>query len=382
MNFEHGLGFGGDGVIAFDVAGRARRIEFLAGVDDASSNATATARVTVLVDGRERWSELRRVGQSPAHAAIELGKANHVQVRIAAPTNIFSDIVLLRMQGAPGLREQLQQEREALLDYGRQATRVLSGPARLANGCVAFPVETPEDGACIGLSNGSICVVVAPARRGQIMVMPASASLAAVIARADVALQPAERCVARPGLAAADDLPWQWRLDSHGALRLLSPPDRVHGVRWQRTIYLLRGEPVVRVATACKNIMQHTISWSAGTILTAARGAQAWSEPAASRAVICTAADELWAIAENPVHGYFPYDGVRVRSVTNTVPQRVTLFSEITPLDPDASFTHVQYLLLAPRTGTLPDFERVAPAFMAVTNTVALAQAARKQRAP
>jgi len=371
LDFAEGVGVAGDALLVYDVAGTAESFDMLVGVDDASTNARDVARISVAVDGRERWAEERVRGQVPAHCTVALTDAHQLRIRITAPTNVYTDLALARVAGTAGLRDAMLQARSDMQDFVFQPQRALGGVACLRNGSVIYPVQHKQYGACIGLSNAQLAVVIAPNHAARIIAVSYATTDVSAIADMRVSLHPIERTIKRPPLPSADDTPWQWRFESNGTLRFLSPPDYVHGVRWSKTVFLLSDLPAARVTTMCRNCVQHDISWSIGTDVAGAPGARMVAENAQSRAAIVAPGAALWVCAAEPARGYFPYGGRRVLLPTNTAPARVTLLSEITALEPGRHLAQVVYLL-PQRPGTEPfSFDACAPVYTAVTNRCA-----------
>jgi len=371
MDFAEGVGVAGDALLVFDVAGNAAAFDMLAGVDDASTNARDVARISVVVDGRERWVEERVRGQVPAHCTVPLTDAHQLRIQITAPTNVYTDLALARVSGNAGLRAALLQARSDMQDFVFQPQRALGGVACLQNGSVVYPLQDKQYGACIGISNAQLKVVIAPNHAARIIAVAYATTDVSALADMRVSLHPVERTIKRPAVPSADDTPWQWRLESNGTLRFLSPPDYVHGVRWSKTVFLLGNLPAARVTTMCRNIVQHDISWSIGTDVAGAPGARMVADNAQARVTLVTPGAALWVCVDEPAHGYFPYGGRRVLYTTNAVPPRATLLGEITALQPGRHLAQVVYLLPQP-PGTEPfAFDACAPTYTAVTNRCA-----------
>jgi len=370
MDFTEGLGVAGNALLVYDLSGKAETFDLLAGVDDASTNARDVARISVVVDGRERWVEERVRDQVPAHCSVALTDAHQLRIQITAPTNVYTDLALARLTGTAGLREALLQARSDMQDFVFQPQRALGGVACLQNGSVVYPLQDKQYGACIGISNAQLKVVIAPNHAARIMAVSSVTSEVSALADLRVALHPVERTIKRPPLPSADDTPWQWRLESNGSLRFLSPPDYVHGVRWSKTVYLLRDMPVLWVTTMIKNCVQHDVSWSIGTDVVGAPDARMVADDANERAAFGAGDATTWLCADEPARGYYPYGGRRVLYTTNAVPARATLLSEITALEPGKHMSQVLFVLLAPTRDT-GDFAACAPLYAAATNRCA-----------
>ncbi len=370
LDFAEGVGVAGDALLVYDVAGKAETFDLLAGVDDATTNARDVARISVVVDGRERWAAERVREQVPAHGTVSLADAHQLRIQISAPTNVYTDLVLARITGTAGLRDALMQAHSDMQDFVFQPQRALGGVARLRNDSVIYPLHDKQYGACIGLSNAQLKVVIAPNHAARIIAVASVTSDVSAIADMRVSLHPAERTIKRPPLPSADDTPWQWRYESNGTLRFLSPPDYVYGVRWSKTVYLLRDMPVLWVTTMIKNCVQHDVSWSIGTAAVGAPAARLVADDAQGRAAFGAADATIWLCADEPAHGYYPYGGRRVLYTTNAVPARATLLSEITALEPGKHMSQVLYVVLAPTRDT-GDFAACAPLYAAATNRCA-----------
>jgi hypothetical protein len=316
------------------------------------------------------WSDERVHGQSPARCALTLTDAQQVRIEITAPTNVYTDLALLRLRGNAGLRAALMQARSDMQDFVFQPQRALGGVACLRNGSVVYPVQHAAYGACIGVSNSALAVVIAPNHGARVISVSAVTSAVSSVADMTVALHPVERAITRPHAATANDTPWQWRLESNGTLRFLSPPDYVHGVRWSKTVYLLRDLPAARITTMIRNCVKHDVSWSIGTTVAGAPGTRLLPDDTNARAAVSLDAMTTWLCADVPARGYFPYGGRRMLVTTNDAAPQLTFFSEITALEPRGHMTLVVYALLAPM-GDAGAFSACAPLYTAVTNRTA-----------
>lgn len=331
LDFQQGIGVGGDALFVFTPGGRSTRLELAAGVDDASPDSTGQAHVEIRSDGTVVWSARLRRGNSPQTCDISIPAAQHVLIRITAPTGVFTDILMPRMTGTPGLRAALQAGRQAYEDALFAVPERLARAHRLATGAVLFPCTYGPFGACLGLSNAHMCVIAAPQRGGAIVHCGPDAQHNLLAEPSVLELHPRERLISARSIASSGV--WKWRVEADGTLRMLSPVDPVHGVRWTRTLALVPGMPAMRCTILMKNALGHAISWSTGTRLAGASESNVVLPPnprAAGWAMLHDDAYALLVAPEEPRHGLYPYDGLRISSAGASA---VTL-SELTPLAP------------------------------------------------
>jgi len=343
LDFEQGLGLAGDALLVFTPGGRSTRLELAAGVDDASPDTNGSARVELRSDGAVLWTAHLRRGGSPQTCDVRIPAAQHVLIRVTAPTGVYTDIVLARMTGMPGLRAALLAGRQAHEDALFAAPERLFGTRRLLNGAVVFPYSHRMFGACIGMSNAYLCVIAAPQHGGVIVHCGRELQHNLLAEPSGVELHPRDRRMTDASIACSGV--WKWRVEDDGTLRMLSPVDPVHGVRWTRAIALVPGMPAARCSIMMKNALGHAISWSTGTRLAGISMYDAIVPPNPRTAGWAVLRDDTFALLvapEEPRHGLYPYDGLRVSS-TRAV---ATLFTELTPLAPGEFSGYEQYWVL------------------------------------
>jgi hypothetical protein len=161
-----------------------------------------------------------------------------------------------------------------------------------------------------------------------------------------VAPHPDDRRVAP--LRAAYTGTWKWKVEDDGTLRLLSPADAPHGIRWSRTFKLDRDAPVVHATVLVKNISGHDVSWSAGTECSFAPGTQVELPDDCTATGMITARNggtTLVITTANARHGLYPHNGVRVQQTG----ERYVLYDELTPLSPGEDSVQQQQWKLGER---------------------------------
>ncbi len=343
LDFEQGIGVGGDALLVFTPGGRSTRIEFMAGIDDASPDTNGSAQVELRSDGAVLWQATLRRGRSPEKCSASIPNAHHLVLRISASTGTYTDILLPRMQGVPGLRAALQQGRQAHEDALFAVPERLAASRVLLNGAVLFPCEYQTHGTCIGMSNQHICVVLAPHRGGAIVHCGPSLRENLLAAPSVLELHPRDRRVTEQSVAHSGV--WKWRVDRDGTLRMLSPADPVHGVRWSRTVALVPDQPALRTTVLVKNTLQHAISFSTGVRICGATPDDVMLPPntrTTGWVLLRNGADALLVAPEEPRHGLYPYNGLRVRAANGAA----LVFSELTPLAAQEFGASEQYWVL------------------------------------
>ncbi|MCX7847219.1 MAG: NPCBM/NEW2 domain-containing protein [bacterium] len=378
LSFSEGLGFAGTNVLVFTLGGYGLRIEFLVGVDDSSPDSNGTAYVELQRDGLTVWSARLRRGLSPQYCNVEIPAVHHLLLRIAAPPGVHTDILLPRIIGLPGLRRSLRTGRHAFAETLAAPSSELRGAVYLPSGTVLFPYYDPRHHSCLGLSNEYLCVIVS-LRGGAIVHCGPSREHNLLTAPAILELHPRERL-----LSPLDFLHrtlWKWRLDSNGTLRLLSPPDPVHGVRLLRTFALASGAPTFRTTVLMKNSLAYPISWSLGLRVHAAAPRRFLLPPnshASGWVMIDDGQCALLIEPKEPRHGLYPYDGRRIRQQRSAV----TLYSELTPLSPQQFSAWEQYWtvgkLLINRQETLRHLQDVRTAHWTTESSRSLPHAASR----
>ncbi len=332
LPFERGLGVGGNAAILYTIGGRAASFKVLVGIDDASTLASGGTVVEIRGDGQQLACDTIAAHGAPVMLDIVTAGIQDLLIRVAAPTGVFTDILLPDLVGVAGLRSACEEGRQRVAESF--VTQPVAGPAQpvaLAGGAWLFACDYPGQGSCLGMSNGHVCVVVSPLG-GRVVHL--GRTLDDNMLGADgsaIAPHPDNRRVA-PLRAAYHDA-WKWKAEDTGTLRLLSPADAPHGIRWSRTFRLEPAAPVVHVAVMTKNISGHTVSWSAGTEFAFAPDAQATLPSdckAAGTILVRKGGSTLRIEAAGARHGLYPHNGLRVRKEGS----RYVLFDELTPLSP------------------------------------------------
>jgi len=339
LPFENGIGVGGDAVLLYEPGGHAALFKMLVGIDDASPAPNGIALVELRADGMPVLREDLSKREEPVPIEFRLVGVNEVAIRVVARSNVFTDLVMPRMTGVPGLRAALEQAQRAVADQ-TGAPSVQVEPATMGNNARIFPCAS----GCIGMSNAFVCVVVDPAHGGRVIRYGPTPDVTFLAGHGSVvAPHPVERRIAP--LRAAYKGAWKWKVEADGSLRLLSPPDAFHGIRWIRIIRLEQDTATLRVTTLLKNVSGHDVSWSGATEFTFAPGATVTLPADCTRSGQIAAAMGSTTLVIQPterIHGLYPHNGLRVQREGGTY----ILFDELAPLAPGEHSTHEQYWLL------------------------------------
>ena len=330
-------------------------------------------------------------GGNPEHFNISLIEVNQVIIIIKAETNVYTDLVMPRIVGIPGLRDALRNGKTYYDNFVFEKIAPLRDSKILKNLSVIFPAENN----CIGLSNSFISLTISPQSGGKVISFKKPENFQnsqktknSLINFSNVGLHPEERI--RFSSKLASNGKWKWRIDDLGTLSLLSPPDFANGVRWSRTFQLV--DNVVHVTLMAKNCVDHEISWSFGTEFGIPENSEVYfaaedARPGFSlisgsplgvdleddfvcvKKIItpdvpgnnCVAtSSESWlaiknkdsvffAVAIEAEKGFFPYANYRAMVNGN----KALLFSEVTILIPDNHFVQEQFWSIEPWCGSI-----------------------------
>ena len=394
LDFEEGIGVGGESYLLYVPQGHAAFMDLLVGIDDSSPSETATADVAVFGDGKELKTVTVRKRQDPRRIKVPVSGIYQLQIVIKADKDTYTDIIMPRLTGIPGLREALEQGRTQHEDAIYTPVTRLNRPRRLPNGSVAFGCDLPGYGHCIGLSNNLVCLITAPERDGRIVHFGPNFKQNGLNGSASFSLHPRERIKTKMDLAIQRK--WKWRVDDEGVLRLLSPVDMINGVRWSTTFVCVSNVPSIRVAVLMKNSVRYDVSWSMGTEIipasgtpvliprertapgftvingrdngiavdddfvlvtrnTVSPGAMKIGTTAGNWGVVYQ--DDMVAMikATEPEYGLFPYNGLRVLVGSSGPDIRMVILSEISPLSHEEHVMQEQYWTVIPPAATVSE---------------------------
>ncbi len=379
IEFNKGISVGGNAVFIYTPDRKAAFIEFNAGVDDASLLKYGQSKLEVICNGKVVQKTTLIRGGNTEHFNISLIDVHQVIILIKAETNVYTDLLMPRIVGIPGVRDALRNGKTYFDNFVFEKIDQIKNSKILKNDSIIFPAENN----CIGLSNNFLSLIISPANGGKVISFKKSQKSQKInlslIDFSDVKLHPEKRKRFSAKLACHDK--WKWRVDDSGTLRLLSPPNLANGVRWSRTFQLISN--VVRVTLMAKNCVEHEISWSFGTEFGIPENSETYfaaenAKPGFSllsgsplgvdveKDFVCVkpifvpksivaASAESWlaiktqksvffAIAIEREKGFFPYINSRVMVNGN----KAILFSEVTPLLPKNHFVQEQFWSIEP----------------------------------
>jgi len=377
LEFDKGISVGGNAVFIYSLGEKAVYIEFSAGVDDSSLAKNGKSKIEVICDGKPSHQTTLVRGASPEHCKILLENVSQVIILVKAETNVYTDLLMPRIVGIPGLREALRTGKTYFDNFVFDKYAQLNYSKILPDNSVIFPAENN----CIGLSNSFASLILSPQNGGKVV----SFGKVPVFDCSGAALHPNDRVRFSSNVTYSG--PWKWRVDNLGILRFLSPPDLVNGVRWSRTFQLISN--VVRTVLMAKNIVEHEISWSIGTEFEAPENSTVYFASESARPGfsllagnpigieeengiisvspvgekikrVAATSSESWLAIKNKnsvfftkaiekEKGYFPYANSRVMVDGN----KAILFSEITILMPGKHFCQEQFWTIEPWVGAV-----------------------------
>ena len=396
VGYETGIGFGGDGLLVYAPDGKGAYLKFLAGIDDRTIDDAAQARVTVYGDNREIAAVTVGKYRDPRLVQVPVGDINQLQFVIEADDQTYTDILLPRLTGVPGLRLTLEEGRTHYEDTIYAPREKIEKTRTLPNGSVMFPLSVDGYGPCIGLSNSLICIVIAPDRDARVIHCGPTIAGVAEEAYITQSLQPVDRRIST-GVSESETR-WKWRVEPDGQLRLLGPIDIAHGIRWSKTFIFVPDLPAAYVTLMVKNSVKNDVSWSMGTdvvvhnssalILPRENVAPGYSlqtgndngivsdenyvlvsrpnrrgTPAQGVERVLTTSAGSWVAllhdsysfllkASQPVRGLYPYNGAPVRIIMENGVTTAMILSEINPLSPGEFSTQEQFWVVWPRGET------------------------------
>ena len=390
--YEKGIGVAGKSFLICSPNSYAANFELMAGIDDATPAKNATAHFDVFGDGKLLFSTELTGKKDPVHCRIRLTGIDELVVTVDSPTNVYVDLLLPVFIGAPGLEYELTKEKESYEDYIYAQPKPLKGVKYLSNNAVAFPYKSKKYGNCIGMSNDNVCIIVSPGNAGKVIHFGIDTKENLLGGTSGIMLHPLERRIADITLAYQGT--WNWKFDSDGMLKLLSPPDLAHGIRWMRTFYIVPETRMLKTSVHIKNVTRDDVSWSAGTyfdfntnsviamraestspgytfqkkppenivvsdnmLLISDFKPQIIGKTVRNYDLITDAASWFCALSlktknafmvepVTPRIGLFPYGGARVFVVRTPDKFRVTTLSELTPLSPYKSFSQKKYWII------------------------------------
>ena len=390
--YEKGMGVAGKSFLICSPNSYAAYFELLAGIDDTTPAKNAKARLEVYGDGRPLFSTDLFGQRDPVHCKVRLTGIDELVMIIDAPSNVYVDILLPNLMGAPGLEYELTQEKNSYEDYIYAQPVPLKSVKYLANDAIAFPYQSKKYGPCIAMSNDNVCIIVSPGHAGKVIQVGTDITENFLGGDSGIMLHPLSRRIADITLAYQGT--WKWKFDSDGKLKLLSPPDLAHGIRWMRTFYIVPETSLLKTSVRIKNVTRDDVSWSAGTYFdfntnfaiamraeSADPGYTFQKSPPENLVVsdnilllsdykagaignysknydVITSADSWFcalslknkkAFLVNPITpriGLFPYGGAKVFVVRTPDKFRVTTLSELTPLAPKESFSQEQQWII------------------------------------
>jgi len=329
-------------------------------------------------------------GTDPLHCKVQLAGIDELIIAVDAPENVYVDVLMPAFFGLPGLKDELIKGQKYYENFLFAQAKPLNSIKYLSNDAIAFPVKNKIFGDCIGMSNDYLCIIVSPGNAGKVIHFGPDINHSYLKGESGVMLHPLERRIADISLTYQGV--WKWKFDEDGGLKLLSPPDIAHGIRWMRTFYFLPDSPVMKSSVHIKNITRDDVSWSAGTyfdagtnfvialqaeeaapgytfqkappenivkddnmlLLSDYKTGKYLSNKTKNYDVISSA--DSWfcvlsvkkkqAMLVQPVApriGLFPYGGARVFVVRTPGNFRINTLTELTPLAPQESFSQTQY---------------------------------------
>jgi hypothetical protein len=265
LSFDHGISFGGNAVLVYEINGHGSLLQMMAGIDDSTGTSDARAEITVRGNGYPLYTKTLVAGDDPKEIEIPLDDVDRIVIHISAPSQVVTDILLPRMIGDPGLLPTIEKAREEWRDTVLAAPAATSAmPVECINKAIVFSADVHGFPGCIAMTNMHAAVVIDPNQNGELVFygrdLDASSPL---ISGAHLDLHPHSRQF----VSGITSLPhkWKWRIERDGTLRLLSPRDPVYGVRYSRTYYFLPDSPVLRVSSLLKNDVSYDISRSLGS---------------------------------------------------------------------------------------------------------------------
>jgi len=394
LDFEEGIGMGGDSYLLYVPQGHAAILDMLVGIDDSSPSHTATADVTIYGNGKELETETVRYGQDARRIKVHVSGVDQLQIVVKADDDTYTDILLPRLTGIHGLRAALEQGRTLHEDAVYTPVARLERAQRLSNGSVVFGCDLAGYGHCIGISNSMVCLITAPERDGRIVHFGPNFKRNGINGSASFTLHPHERI--KTTMDTGIQRKWKWRVDESGTLRLLSPVDLINGVRWSTTFICISNVPAIRVGIMVKNSVRHDISWSMGTEIipgsgtpviipreqvapgysmikgrdngvvvddefvmvtrkTVSPGAMAIGTSAGNWGAVYH--DDMATIikATEPEYGLFPYNSSRVLVGSSGPDIRMVILSEITPLSHNEHVMQEQYWAVMPAGASIKE---------------------------
>jgi len=391
LPYDKGIGAAGNSFFICSPNSYGVYYELMAGIDDATPAKNAEAHFEVYGDGKSLFSTALFGNKDPVFCRVRLSGIDELVIIVNAPSNVYVDLLVPNFIGAPGLEYELTKGKKSYKDYLYAQPKPLKNLKSLPNNAVAFPYKSNKFGPCIGMSNDNVCIIVSPGNAGKVIHFGSDIK-ENLLNESGVLLHPLERRIADVTLAYQGT--WNWKFESDGMLKLISPPDLAHGIRWLRTFYIIPESPVLKTAVHIKNVTRDDVSWSAGTFFdTSTNFAIAMRAESAKPGytfekrppnnivlsdnmlllndyktqiigktvenydVITDA--EGWfcvlslkykkALLVKPVEpkvGLFPYGGARVFTVRTPGKFRTTTLSELTPLYPNKSFSQTQYWIV------------------------------------
>jgi len=392
LPYEKGIGVAGKSFLICSPKTYASSLELLVGIDDSTSAKNASAYFEVFGNGKQLFSTALSKNKDPKHCRVRLIGIDELVLIVDAPTNVHVDILIPNLIGAPGLEYELTQEKKSYEDYTYAQPEALKNVKVLFNDAIAFPYNSKKFGSCLGMSNDYICVIISPGHAGKMIHFGPDAKENLLDGTSGILLYPLERRIA--DVTPTYSGTWKWKFDSDGVLKLLSPPDLLHGIKWLRTFYLVPGTTLLKTAVHIKNVTRADVSWSAGTYFdisansaiamraeSAKPGYTFQKSPPDNLVVsdnmlllsdyktssiggsaknydVITSA-EGWFCAVSlknkkaflmkpvePKFGLYPYGGTRIFVVRTPGKFRVTALSELTPLSPGKSFSQNQFWII------------------------------------
>ena len=393
LPYEKGIGTAGKAIFICSPNSYAAYFELMAGIDDATPAKNAKASFEVYGDGKPLFSTTLFGKTDPVHCKIRLTGVDELIVIVDASSNVYVDLLLPNFLGAPGLEYELTQEKKAYENFQYAQPKPLKGIKVLENDAIAFPYKSGKYGSCIGMSNDNVCIVVSPGHAGKVIHFGPDLK-ENYLNESGIALHPLERRIADITLPYQGT--WNWKFSKDGTLKLLSPPDLAHGIRWLRTFYIVSATPVIKSAVHIKNVTRDDVSWSAGTYFDIStnfaiamraenvKPGYTFSKSPPDNLIVSEnmlllndyktkiigndsrnydviTDAEGWfcafslkkrkAFLISPVEpriGFFPYGGARVFAVRTPDKFKVTILSELTALYPKKSFSQQQYWVIGP----------------------------------
>ena len=393
LPYEKGIGAAGKSFFICSPNSYAASYELMVGIDDATPAKNGKAHFEIYGDGKSLFSTGLLKGTDPVHCKVRLNGIDELVIVVDAPSNVYVDFLLPNFLGAPGLKDELNREKAKYEDYIYAQPKPLKGRKDLDNGAIAFPYISKKYGQCIGMSNENVCVIISPGSAGKVIHFGSDIK-ENFINESGVLLHPLGRRIADVTLAYQGT--WSWKFDVDGKLKLLSPPDLAHGIRWMRSFYIVPETAVMKSSVHIKNVTRDDVSWSAGTyfdistnfaiamqaesaqpgytfqksppdnlvvsdnmLLLSDYKTQIIGKAQKNYDVITTASGWFCVLSiknkkalliepVEPKVGLFPYGGARVFTVRTPEKFRTTMLSELTPLFPNKSFSQKQNWIVGP----------------------------------